>query len=349
MRAVRAMSELKHLRAFLVCLQGSFMSFFWSLVMLVAVLIIFSLFMVQILAAHLVDTDQTLGGDMEAMFGTVFKSTMTLFVASTGGRDWAVAYEVFSETGWAGCVIYLVFIAFTQLALINIITGIFVESAVQTLRPDRETIVTEHIRLEKENATELERICRQAPLHAQTLSDGWGASAGRSSFWFSFLRAELVQGCQPARAGGLGPGDGAEALAQLLTEADTDGNGKMSRSEFEVHLQKGRVPRLLLLLGLSKHHVMEFFNTMAAMNQNPDEGEEEEVDIASFVQACMQLKGAATNFDVQMIHAELRSMWGKQERRMSEVNEQLFTMYRLMDGMEVEVVDDPHFPLEGHS
>jgi hypothetical protein len=254
------MSELKHLRAFLICLQGSFMSFFWSLVMLVAVLTIFSLFMVQILGGYLVENDLTLEGDMKEFYGTVSTSILTLFRMSTGGNDWAEGFLVISRTGWTGSVIYLIFIAFTQLALINIITGIFVESAMQTLRPDREMITMEQLRLEKENAREVSDIC---------------------------------------------------------SSADNDGNGKMSKQEFALLLSKGRLPKLLLLLGLSKHHVVEFFDTMSALC---DDGE---VEISTFVQGCMQLKGAATNFDVQMIHAEMRSHFSKQQKFLGELGEQI--------------------------
>jgi hypothetical protein len=271
MRAVRAMSELKHLRAFLVCLQGSFMSFFWSLVMLVAVLVIFSLFMVQLLGAHLLDNHSTLEGPVESMFGSVMQSTLTLFKASTGGRDWAIAYEVISQTGWMGSMIYLMFIAFTQLALINIITGIFVESAVQTLRPDRETIVTEQLRLEREHANELEKLC-----------------------------------CQ----------------------VDKDGNGKISPDEFEKSLERGgRIPKLLLLLGLSRHHVIEFFQTLSHISEEEDG----EVDIATFVTGCMQLKGAATNFDVQMLHAELKGALTRQDKAMLELHSQIASLQRVPD------------------
>jgi hypothetical protein len=291
MRAVRAMSELKHLRAFLVCLQGSFMSFFWSLVMLVAVLIIFSLFMVQILGAHLLDNDLQIGNleTMDRMYGTVARSTLTLFRASTGGDDWAIPYDVIVEVGVSGAIVYLIFISFTQLALINIITGIFVESAVQTLRPDRETIATEHLRLEKENAMELERLCKMA---------------------------------------------------------DKDGNGRLGRQEFEDSLHKDRIRRLLMVLGLSKHHVMEFFDTMSTLAID-DEGE---VDISQFVRGCMQLKGAATNFDVQMIHAEMRSMWNRTDRRLSELNGQILHLTGLCELYGSEVDFESEQPdLDGHS
>jgi hypothetical protein len=275
MRAVRAMSELKHLRAFLVCLQGSFMSFFWSLVMLLCVLFIFSLFMLQILDSYLVDNGMQLGDSqwLEIMYGGVLQSILTLFRASTGGDDWAVAYEVIAQTGAFGALIYLVFIAFTQLALINIITGIFVESAMQTLRPDREMLTMEQRRIESEHAAEMERLCR------------------------------------------LG---------------DADGSGTISPQEFEKMLARGRLPRLLTLLGLSKHHVVEFFTTMSELSPQT----EGEVDIRSFVQACMQLKGAATNFDVQMIHAELRSMWQKSDSRLSDISEKLYALESLIDGYE---------------
>merc|ERR1712066_622104 len=126
MRAIRIMSRLKHLRTFLVCLQGCLGSLFWSCIMLFAIFYLFSLLILQIIAGYLADTKQTLEGELEEMFGSLGVAILTLYRSATGGDDWSMAYNAVSETGEIGAIIFLLFISFTQLALINIITGIFV-------------------------------------------------------------------------------------------------------------------------------------------------------------------------------------------------------------------------------
>merc|ERR1712032_1185303 len=136
----------------------------WSLVMLLIVFCLVSLFLMQIIVAGLEETGETMDSELESMFGSVGGSILTLFRASTGGDDWGLAYEAIGRTGLLGSAVYLIFIAFVQFALINIITGIFVESAMETLSPDKETLALEHSRKEQENADELEALCRNVDI-----------------------------------------------------------------------------------------------------------------------------------------------------------------------------------------
>lgn len=244
--AFRAMAQLKHLRALIVCLHGSVQSLFWSLVMLVTVYAIFSLVLLQIITIHLIETDQALEeSNFYDFFGSVAKSILTLYKASTGGDDWSLAYQVIQPTGGIGSATYLLFIAFVHFALINIITGIFVESAMATLTPDSQMLAREHTRLELEYAQKLDSLCR---------------------------------------------------------DVDADDSGKLSRAEFEECIKKRHMTMLLEMMGLQKHHVLEFFHHLAHVY---DDGGQ--VDIAKFVNGCMLLKGAATNFDLQKLHAEFLS------------------------------------------
>lgn len=257
-RAIKLMVQLRHLRAFVVCLQGSFASLLWSMVMLFSVYLLFSLFFMQIITEHIVDTGEILeGGSFDEFFGSVGTSVLTLYMASTGGDDWKVAYDVIRSTGPVGSFVFLGFVAFVQFALINIITGIFVEAAMQTLSPNAETLALENARKEKDNAKELESLCRSV---------------------------------------------------------DADFSGKLTREQFEDGLRRGRIPMLLTLLGLHRHHVLEFFNTMA-MIQDQDG----QVDIHAFVTGCMHMKGTATNYDLQMLHLEFRSSREQHHEQMDKI------------------------------
>jgi hypothetical protein len=262
---------LKELRAFVVCIMGSFSSFFWSLVTLFIVFFTFSLLFVQLVTGHLQDA-QTYDDVLMELYGSVARSMLTLFQAATGGEDWAVAFNTISETGTLAGFCFIIFIAFTQLALINIITGIFVESAMSTLTPDRETLAVEADRKEKANAEELEHLCK------------------------------LV---------------------------DADYSGKLTRDQFEDGLTKGRIPLLLTLLGLQTRHVKELFNTMSQAAED-DDGQ---VDISKFVQVCMHLKGAATNFDMQRLHAEFVSAQQTTQAKLEEQDRRLRDLHRVSHQM----------------
>eukprot|EP00959_Pyramimonas_sp_CCMP1952_P243246 5084587-Pyramimonas_sp.AAC.1 len=81
-------------------------------------------------------------------------------MVTTGGDDWVSAYEVIEETGPVGRFLFLAFIAFVNLNLLNIILGIFVDSAMKVLSPDSETLAHEYVRRDHEYAAKLTNLCR---------------------------------------------------------------------------------------------------------------------------------------------------------------------------------------------
>jgi len=228
--------------------------------MLAIVYLFFSLFFIQLISHHLEDTGEALEESIFAgFFGSVEESALTLYRASTGGDDWSLAYGVIQGVGRVGSFAYLFFIAFVQFALINIITGIFVESAMMTLSPDSETLAQEHSRREQENAKKLIQLCKNV---------------------------------------------------------DADVSGKLTRDQFEDGLRRKQIPMLLELLGLQKHHVLEFFSHMA--DAADDDGQ---VGIETFVNGCMLLKGAATNFDLQKLHADVKAMSATHQRSLNDIRD----------------------------
>ncbi|CAK0909054.1 unnamed protein product [Prorocentrum cordatum] len=119
-RTVRVMAHMKHLRVLVVCIEGSFWSLFWSVVMLLMVCGLFSLVLVQVVTSYLVETGEAIEGTVfYDLFGSVGKSTLTLYKSATGGDDWANTYDVIRLSGELGSVLFLLFVSFVQFALIN--------------------------------------------------------------------------------------------------------------------------------------------------------------------------------------------------------------------------------------
>jgi hypothetical protein len=251
------MTHFRHLRALIVCIQGSLSSLAWSLVTVFLIYSLFSLFLVQIIVSYLDDTGEAVEDTIfYDSFGSIAKSILTLHKACTGGDDWSQGYNIIQTTGVVGSGLYLFFIVFMNFALMNIITGIFVESAMMVLRPDPITVARETSRQEHADAQKLDQLCRAV---------------------------------------------------------DADVSGKLTREQFEDGLRKKDIPLLLKSLGLQRHHLIEFFNHMAHVQA--DNGQ---VDIITFVDGCMMLKGAATNFDVHKLQSQLNTVSQILVERMDE-------------------------------
>lgn len=195
----------------------------------------------QSVGAHLQGTGESIEESaFDEYFGSVGSSVLTLYKASTGGEDWGTVYQVIQTTGRFGSGMLLFFLGFVQFGILNIITGIFVDTAMKTLTKNSEVLAQEHSRQEAQHESKLTELCQRV---------------------------------------------------------DDDFSGRLSRSKFEVALQRKRVPELLTMLGFKRHHLLEYFNHMA------NDCEDESVDIGDFVRGCMLLKGPASNFDLYKLHA----------------------------------------------
>lgn len=74
-------------------------------------------------------------------FGTVFTSVMTLFRSILGGLDWEYAADALIPVGWFWVQIFHLYIAFCGFAVLNVMTGVFVNSAIKTRERDHETLI----------------------------------------------------------------------------------------------------------------------------------------------------------------------------------------------------------------
>eukprot|EP00928_Gymnodinium_smaydae_P043485 TRINITY_DN29120_c0_g1_i1.p1 TRINITY_DN29120_c0_g1~~TRINITY_DN29120_c0_g1_i1.p1 ORF type:complete len:610 (-),score=103.14 TRINITY_DN29120_c0_g1_i1:251-2080(-) len=163
LRMVRVMRFFAELRVILNSLMGSFVSLFWSLLMLALIFYIFGLLFVQGAVGYLTGdhVDPTVEANIYQYYGSVQLAMLTLFKATTGGDDWSQFYDTLAYTGTLNTVLFMFFIAFMQVALMNILTGIFVENALKLAQPDRDALALDLRKQEKEFEAELRRLCKE--------------------------------------------------------------------------------------------------------------------------------------------------------------------------------------------
>jgi hypothetical protein len=160
----RLIRSLSVLRLMLNSLVGSMSSLFWSLVMMGIIFFMFGLVIVQNVANYLGENaDLRPDEGMETLrneFGSVQTAMLSLFMATTGGNDWAHWYEALEPIGSVSTTLYLFYIAFSQIAVMNILTGIFVENAMSLAVPDRQAMFSEETKKYLVQAQELNAIVR---------------------------------------------------------------------------------------------------------------------------------------------------------------------------------------------
>lgn len=92
---------------------------------------------------------------------------MTVF----GGADWETYYFALEPVAAPCHYVFLFFVAFLQLALFNIVTGIFVEQALKLSKPDVHQQAHERFMEEKKYAKELKLLFKVADLNGDGFAD----------------------------------------------------------------------------------------------------------------------------------------------------------------------------------
>jgi len=140
MRLVRVVRLMSEMRSMVSSIMGSLKSLFFTLV-LIGLLV----FIVGVLLTQLVN--DTLKSDLnnqearEALryFRTLDMSCLVLFQSLTGGVDWGQALDPLIEyiSPIVG-IIYCLYISFGVLCMLNVVTGVFVESACNSTAEEKD-------------------------------------------------------------------------------------------------------------------------------------------------------------------------------------------------------------------
>jgi hypothetical protein len=148
---VRAVFQ--HLQCILLALAGSAESFIAAILMFLIVLYIFGLTFMQGVTSYLVhpDTpDDHAATDsvylLELHYGSLEKTVWTLVSAVTGGVDWNDVCAPLEVTYGYYKYYFLFYVLFMIMCLLNVLTGIFVNVAMQATSMNREIAIDEAIR-----------------------------------------------------------------------------------------------------------------------------------------------------------------------------------------------------------
>merc|ERR1712032_1039058 len=82
-------------------------------------------------------------GDVEAvaaLYGSMGQSIMTVFLAISGG-DWGALAHPLADLSVMFNLLYAVYIVFVVFGVLNVLTGVFVDSAMKAAQRDRDTVI----------------------------------------------------------------------------------------------------------------------------------------------------------------------------------------------------------------
>eukprot|EP00928_Gymnodinium_smaydae_P052768 TRINITY_DN36936_c0_g1_i2.p1 TRINITY_DN36936_c0_g1~~TRINITY_DN36936_c0_g1_i2.p1 ORF type:complete len:599 (-),score=126.98 TRINITY_DN36936_c0_g1_i2:36-1778(-) len=218
---IRTHPFFRELRIMAFSLTTAMMSFLWSAVMFAIVYIVFGVFFVEGVLTYCVRGDRMTDASTETLrfyFGTLSKSVLTLNEAITGGLDWGTAYAAVATLGEFYSFVFLLFVAFSIVALMNVVNAVFVSSTLQKAQNDRELLAQSEMTSKKDFLRNMRKIFRE-------IDKDHSGEIG-----FEELRSQMEVPAIGAYFSSIGVDvDQFEKLFRLL---DTDKSGSINQEEF---------------------------------------------------------------------------------------------------------------------
>jgi hypothetical protein len=159
-RALRVSRFFRELRVMVYSLASATKSLAWSVVLLLIILLIFGVFFTDGTVAYCVQhgVDQASSRTLRDYFGSLSGATVSLFMAMSGGIDWDDIYEALSPLPSEYKFAFLSFVTFAIFALLNVVTAVFVDTAMQRSQSDRELLVQQEMEQKVEFVEMLQRV-----------------------------------------------------------------------------------------------------------------------------------------------------------------------------------------------
>lgn len=173
-RVVRLVRFFKELRMMVFSVLRSGTSLLWSLILFGLITYIFGIFLMQQVTDHLwdqyegdysriTDPEKVLQVDhFKEYWGSLTKSMYTMYACMSSGIGWSDIANELHEISWINSAMIGFFIFFCTVVVMNIITGIFVDTAIQSAQSDRDEIIQEQIHSQESELAKLKQAFLEA-------------------------------------------------------------------------------------------------------------------------------------------------------------------------------------------
>lgn len=133
---------------------ASLKSLLWVIIVFLMVFYIFGIAFVQAATQFLDSVEKWNNKDNEILilyWSSIDRAILSLYSAMSGGNDWSAYSDALLVMGGVWHSLFLLYITFAIFAVVNIVTGIFVDTAMQTGSADRELQVHEQLQEDRDH------------------------------------------------------------------------------------------------------------------------------------------------------------------------------------------------------
>mmetsp|Transcript_8158 Transcript_8158/g.19463 ORF Transcript_8158/g.19463 Transcript_8158/m.19463 type:complete len:637 (-) Transcript_8158:3-1913(-) len=142
-RIVRLVKFIRSLKTLLYCIGRTLRAMLWSGVLLILIMFLFSLVFTDVCTESVAALSETQLKDsyLYFRFGSLEDSMHTLFASITGGLTWSEVSDALAEVDGIWRLVFEAYIAFCLFAVLNVMTGVFCQSAIESAERDHELIL----------------------------------------------------------------------------------------------------------------------------------------------------------------------------------------------------------------
>lgn len=221
-RIFRVFRFFRELSLLAIMIADSIRSLMWALVMLAIIIYVFAICFTSSASEYLNVRDpeytQAVTKTVHTRFGSLPRTVYSLLLSMLNGISWEAVSDPLMHINGFVTALFFFYVAFTMLAVLNIITGVFVDNAVETARTQRDFLVEKEMELRERYIMELHDIFEEMD------TDGSGTlSLDEIKAFLNDLRVQSY-----FQALGLDTHD-TERLFRLI---DDDASGEVAVQEF---------------------------------------------------------------------------------------------------------------------
>jgi len=165
-RIVRLLRFFKELRVMVFSILCCARPLLWAMLLVLVVIFVFGIYLTQIVTYHrkMPNVDEADLIFLNDHFGSLLRTSATLFQSVAGGLEWGPASTRLGEMHWSNSLLFNFYIFFTMFALLNIITGVFVDAALASARNDFDELIQEELSSEESSVRTLQKLFEERDL-----------------------------------------------------------------------------------------------------------------------------------------------------------------------------------------
>ncbi|CAE7828106.1 Scn11a [Symbiodinium microadriaticum] len=241
-RAVRFLRFVSALRTLVFSILSTMWSLIWTLVLLILLFYCFAVILTQLVTDHCRYNE---GGvvncspDLMRFWKSVAESMLTLFISISGGLSWSEALQPLREVSEIAFLCMVVYIVLTVLAILNVVTGVFCNNAIESARADKDIAIMKQMQKHAKQLKSLRGVFKEIDndqsnlVSLQELKD-----ALKSKKLASFLESMDIS---------------TQDIWTLFMVMDSDGSGDVTLEEFVTGCMQLQGPAQSIQLARMRH------------------------------------------------------------------------------------------------